>query len=78
MSMIDQIVAELSQRTGMPPDKARTAVESVVSQLKAHLPPMMANHIDGLLAGTIPSAASIEGTGSIEQRVTGVLGGLFR
>lgn len=77
--MIDQIVAQVSQRTGLPADKARAAVESVVTQLKTHLPPMMANHIDGLLAGNIPSAASLQGTlGSIEERVKEGLGGMFK
>ncbi len=38
----------------------------------------MANHVDGLLAGTIPSAATIGASlTDMEAQVKGKLGGLF-
>jgi hypothetical protein len=79
--MLDQLIAAVSQRTGMPPDKARAAVDAVISQLKAHLPSPIANHIDGLLAGTTPSAnpAAAGGfVGDMESRAKDMLGGMLR
>jgi hypothetical protein len=56
---IDELVAQVSERTGLPADKTRVAVAAVIAQLKAHLPSTMANYLDGLLAGTIPSAGAV-------------------
>ena len=76
--MIDELVAKVSERTGMPADKARAAVDTMVQTLKSHLPPAMANHVDGLLAGTIPSAATIGASiTDMEAQMKGKLGGLF-
>jgi multidrug efflux pump subunit AcrB len=49
--MLDQLIATVSQKTGMPPDKAQQAVESVVTQIKAKLPAPISAHIDELMAG---------------------------
>jgi BMFP domain-containing protein YqiC len=49
--MLDQLIATVSQKTGMAPDKAKQAVESVVTQLKAKLPAPVSAHIDELMAG---------------------------
>lgn len=76
--MIDELVAQVSERTGMPPDKARAAVDTVVQTLKTHLPPALANHVDGLLAGTIPSASTIGASiTDMEAQMKSKLGGLF-
>jgi hypothetical protein len=79
--MLDQLVAVVSQKTGMPPDKAQAAVEAVISQLKTHLPAPIAGHIDGLLAGSVPSAnpAAAGGLmGSLESRATDMLGAMLK
>lgn len=77
--MIDELVAAVSERTGITPDKARAAVDTMVQTLKSHLPPAMANHVDGLLAGTIPSAATIGASiNDMESKVKDKLGGLFK
>jgi hypothetical protein len=76
--MIDELVAAVSERTGIAPDKARAAVDTMVQTLKSHLPPAMANHVDGLLAGTIPSASSIgDSITNVESTLKSKLGGLF-
>jgi len=49
--MLDQLIATVSQKTGMPPDKAKQAVDSVVTQIKAKLPAPVSAHIDELMAG---------------------------
>jgi hypothetical protein len=49
--MMDQLIATVSQKTGLSPDKAKQAVDSVVSQIKAKLPAPVSAHIDELMAG---------------------------
>jgi hypothetical protein len=49
--MLDQLIASVSQRTGLSPDKAHQAVDSVVSQIKAKMPAPVAAHIDELMSG---------------------------
>jgi hypothetical protein len=49
--MLDQVVAEVSQKTGLAPDKAREAVDVVVQGVKSKLPPPIAAHIDEVMAG---------------------------
>jgi hypothetical protein len=59
--MLDQLIATVSQKTGLPPDKAHQAVDSVVTQLKAKLPAPVAAHIDELLVGNYQgSLADVE------------------
>jgi hypothetical protein len=48
---MDEIVKMVAQKTGIPEDKARTAVDVVVNQLKAHLPSGMSGQIDSALQG---------------------------
>jgi hypothetical protein len=49
--MLDQLIATVSAKTGLSPDKAHAAVDAVVSQLKSKLPAPVASHIDEVLAG---------------------------
>jgi hypothetical protein len=72
---MDEIIAAVSQRTGLPPDKARAAVEAVVEHLKGRLPAGIASHLDGILASgsTSGATASSGGLGGL----AGELGGLF-
>jgi hypothetical protein len=51
--MLDQLIAAVSQKTGIPTDKAHMAVDTVVTQLKAHLPAPIAAHVDDVLAGNV-------------------------
>lgn len=77
--MIDELIANVSQRTGITPEKARAAVEVVVAQLKTHLPAPIASHIDGLLAGG--SANPTDGAGllgGLESRAKDMLGGMLK
>jgi hypothetical protein len=49
--VLDQVVAAVAQRTGLAPDKAREAVDVVVTGVKSKLPAPIAAHIDQVLAG---------------------------
>lgn len=48
---MDEIVQQVSQRTGIPEDKARQAVEIVINQLKGRLPGPIASQLESALAG---------------------------
>ncbi len=48
---MDELIKLVSQKTGLPADKAKVAVETVVNFLKQKLPPVIAGQLDGILAG---------------------------
>jgi hypothetical protein len=65
---VDDLIATVSQKTGIDADKAKTAVETVVNFLKEKLP--------GPVGGQIEQALS--GSGSdIAGGISKGLGGLF-
>jgi nucleoid DNA-binding protein len=44
---MEQLVNQITQRTGISADKARTAVDTVVGYLKERLPEPIASKLDG-------------------------------
>ncbi len=62
---MDELVSTLTQKTGLPEDKARVAVDTVVNYLKSKLPASVAGQVDNALSG--------EGS-SISERLGGILG----
>jgi len=48
---MDELVSQVAAKTGLSPDKARTAVETVVNFIKGKIPAPLASQLDGLLAG---------------------------
>ncbi|MEY4580599.1 MAG: hypothetical protein RL701_5302, partial [Pseudomonadota bacterium] len=48
---MDELVQLVAQKTGLPPEAAKLAVETVVGFIKTRLPQPIAAQIDGLLAG---------------------------
>jgi hypothetical protein len=68
---MNEIIQRLIDKTGMPEDKARIAVDTVVSFLKEKLPASFAGQLDGFMTG-----ASSENAGAMAAGV-GALGGLF-
>jgi len=48
--MMDELVQKLSEKTGLPPDKAQEVVNVVVSHLKEKLPEPLANSLESVLA----------------------------
>lgn len=66
--MKDQLIREVSQRTGISEDQARQAVNIVVEQLKQHLPAPIAGQIDSVLSG--------QGGSGLAQQAQQALGGL--
>lgn len=71
---MDELIKQVSQRSGISEDKARSAVETVIGFLKERLPASIADQVDGVLgssAGVIGSAGD-----AIADRAGDVLGGL--
>jgi hypothetical protein len=63
---MDDLIKLVSQKTGLPQDKAKVAAETVINFLKQKLPPSLAGQIDAVLAG-----------GSLQDDLTKGLGGLL-
>jgi hypothetical protein len=66
---MDELVGLVAQKTGMPPEQAKAAVETVLGFLKTKLPEPIASQIDGLLGGS--------GNSGIVGNLPGGLGGLL-
>ncbi len=49
---MDELVKLVAQKTGLPPDQAKVAVETVIGFLKQKLPAPIAGQIDGVLGGS--------------------------
>jgi hypothetical protein len=65
---MDEIVKQITERTGLPADQARVAAQTVVDYLKAKLPEPIASQIDGFLSGGM--------AGDVINQASGMLGGL--
>ena len=65
---MNELIQNIVQRTGIPEDKARTAVEMVVSHLKGKLPAPISSQLDSYLSGGAEGAKS---------SVTGMVSGLM-
>ena len=64
---MQQLIDQVTQRTGIPEDKARAAVDTVVGYLKQHLPGPVASQLDGAVSG--------QSAGGIAQAAKGMFGG---
>lgn len=48
---MNELIKLVAGKTGLPPDKAKVAVDTVINFLKEKLPPSIAGQLDTLLAG---------------------------
>jgi hypothetical protein len=48
---MEELINQVAQRTGLAPDKARTAVETVLNYAKTKLPAPIATQLESALAG---------------------------
>ncbi len=69
--MLDEIVNEVSAKTGLSQDQAKAAVESVIGFLKTRLPAPIAGELDNLLNGVA------SGNEDLASEATAVLGSFF-
>ena len=66
---MQQLIEQVTQRTGIPEDKARAAVDTVVGYLKERLPQPIASQLDGAISG------QQQGAGGMAQAAKGMFGG---
>ena len=66
---MQQLINQVTQRTGISEDKARTAVDTVVGYLKQHLPGPVASQLDGAISGEGGQG------GGIAEKAKGMFGG---
>ena len=67
---MDELVKLVSQKTGLPEEMAKTAVETVIGYLKDKLPAPIAGQIDSMLGG----AGIAKDVGGLAQGLGGILG----
>ncbi|HLM57298.1 MAG TPA: hypothetical protein VK422_14385 [Pyrinomonadaceae bacterium] len=69
---MDELIRQVTERTGISEQQARTAVETVLGFLKTRLPAPIAGHLDSFTGG----GAQGQGGGSLADQAGDVLGGL--
>jgi hypothetical protein len=69
---MDELIATVTQKTGLTPEQAQAAIHAVLGFLKEKLPAPLASHLDGLLG----EAQSSGGEG-LAGEATALLGSLF-
>jgi len=79
---MDELVALVAKKTGLPKEQAKAAVMVVLDFIKKKLPPAVASQVDGLLngtgAGVIGAAAEALEDGKLDANdAARLLGGLF-
>ncbi len=70
---MDELIKLLTEKTGLPDNKARIAVETVVGFLKQRLPASMAEQLN-----TILTAPAGEGIAEKVKEMAAGLGGVFK
>ncbi len=73
MAMIDELVQQISDRAGIPEDKARAAALAAVSFLDGRLPPPVGGNLKRLVEGGGAGGGGMPDLGDI----AGGLGGMF-
>jgi hypothetical protein len=66
---MDELIKLVAQKTGLSPDMAKTAVDTVVGFLKTKLPGPVAAQIDSVLSGV-----SVKGVENLAKGLGGILG----
>jgi hypothetical protein len=79
--MMNELLNQVTERTGLSPDQAKAAVDVVLGFLKARLPAPLAGNLDSLVGGGENVAAPAEdetGGGGLAGKATSMLGNLLR
>ncbi len=58
---MEELINLVSQKTGIPKEQAKVAVETVLGFLKQRLPAPIASQIDGFLSGNASQIGDIAG-----------------
>lgn len=75
---MEELIKQVTERTGISPEQAQTAVTTVLGFLKTRLPEPLAGHLDSLIGGGAGAAGDIAGgLGGAAGSVLGGLGGML-
>jgi len=74
MAMMDELVRQISERTGIPQDKAQMAARTAIEFLDGRLPPPVGGNLHRLVDGGAQGGA---GGGPDLGKLAGGLGGMF-
>ncbi len=73
---MDELIKQVTERTGISESQARSAVETVLGFLKDRLPAPIAGQLDGLIGGAGGAIGSVADTaGDVLGGIGGMLGG---
>jgi hypothetical protein len=61
---MDELTRLVSERTGIPADKAGVAIATVVGYLKDKLPAPVATQLDAIMSGEGPDVSALPGEAS--------------
>ena len=68
---MEELIKQVTARTGISEEQARTAVQTVIGFLKERLPAPIAGQVDSALSGTGGAG------GSLMDQAGGMIGGMF-
>lgn len=66
---MEELIEMVAQKTGLPPERARTAVETVLNYVKGKLPPAVSGQIDHVVGG-----GTSGGLGDMAKGIGGMFG----
>lgn len=73
---MEELIKQVTERTGISEQQARGAVDTVLGFLKTRLPEPLAGQLDGLVGGATGAAGGIAGAaGDVLGGLGGMLGG---
>ena len=73
--MMDELINRVTEKTGLSPDQAQAAVNTVLGFLKEKLPAPLASGLDSLVGGAEGSGEA--GNEGLASKASAVLGNLF-
>lgn len=75
---MEELLKAVTEKTGLPADKAQGAIEAVLAFLKDKLPAPIAGQLENFIGGGEEGASSDEGgLGDLLDKGKGMLGGMF-
>lgn len=68
---MEELIGKVTEKAGISPDQAKTAITTVLGFLKDKLPAPIAGQIENVIGGGSASAA---GAGDVASKIGGLLG----
>ena len=76
---MDELIKQVSERTGISQDQARTAVNTVLGFLKDKLPAPIAGQLDGLIGdGASAAGGAADGAAGAVVDIANKIGDMFK